>query len=94
MIKGIIVGIFNLLFLGIISWLFYRNLEYSLWNMCFYFWVAFFSTMSFSGYTFSTGPREIDQEYALFRPLNMTLLILGLVLSTLGIIFTIVLPLF
>ncbi len=85
--KGIIYGIINIILLGTISWFIHKSLPLILLNLCFYFWLAFFSTMSFSGYTMATSPREIQDEYPVFRKIHLTLLIIGLILLTIGFIF-------
>jgi ubiquinone/menaquinone biosynthesis C-methylase UbiE len=59
--KGIFFGVLNVIVLGGISWILHESLLFILWNLGFYFWIAFFSTMSFSGYTMSTSPREIQE---------------------------------
>ncbi|UCC19728.1 MAG: methyltransferase domain-containing protein [Promethearchaeota archaeon] len=82
--KGIIFGIINVLLFSGISWLFQNSLFNILLSSLFYFWVAFFSTMSFSGYTMATSPREIQDEYPIFSKTNMILLIIGLVLKAIG----------
>ncbi|MFW9873447.1 MAG: methyltransferase domain-containing protein [Candidatus Thorarchaeota archaeon] len=85
-IKGIFFGTLNLLFLGGISWVLHRSLLLIIWNSCFYFWLAFFSTMSFSGYSMTTSPGEIQQEYPSFRKIHLPLLIIGLITVTIGFI--------
>ncbi len=85
--KGIIFGVINVLLFGGISWLFHYSLLSILLSSIFYFWLAFFSTMSFSGYTMATSPREIQDEYPIFSKINMILLIIGLVTKIIGFIF-------
>lgn len=89
-VKGIFFGVLNIIVLGGISWMLHRSLFFLLWNLCFYFWIAFFSTMSFSGYTMSTSPREIQTEYRLFSQINKILLIISLIFLAFGIIFYII----
>ena len=89
-IKGIFFGILNIAILGWLSWILYESYLFILWNLCFYFWIAFFSTMSFSGYTMSTSPREIQTEYRLFSQINKILLIISLIFLAIGIIFYII----
>ena len=84
--KGIFFGTINLIVLGGLTWLFHGSIVYVLWNLCFYFWIAFFSTMSFSGYTMSTNPREIQVEYPIFSKINSILLIIALVSLFISII--------
>lgn len=85
--KGIIFGIINvLLFVGI-SWLFHYSMPIILLNIIFYFWLAFFSSMSFSGYSMATSPREIQDEYPIFSKINMILLIVGIITKAFGYVF-------
>ncbi|MCJ7648095.1 MAG: methyltransferase domain-containing protein [Candidatus Lokiarchaeota archaeon] len=85
--KGMFFGFFTSLILGGISWLLHGSLIFILLNVILFFWIAFFSTMSFSGYTMATSPREIQEEYSSFKRINKFLLITGTVLSIIGIIF-------
>ncbi len=85
--KGVIFGVINVLLFGGISWLFHYSLLSILLSSIFYFWLAFFSTISFSGYTMATSPREIQDEYPIFSKINMILLIIGLVTKIIGFIF-------
>ena len=85
-IKGVVFGIINVLFLGFLLLIIHQSIIFILLNICFIFWLAFFSTMSFSGSTMATSPREIYDEYPIFRILNLTFLILGIILSTFGLI--------
>jgi len=85
-IKGLVIGIINVLCLGFLLLIVHQSIIFILLNICFIFWLAFFSTMSFSGYTMATSPREIYDEYPIFRILNLTFLILGIILSTIGLI--------
>jgi len=85
--KGIFFGVINIIFFGGLSYLIHSSIYYILWHICFYFWITFFSTMSFSGYTMATSPREIQEEYPIFSIINKILLVLSLIFLTLGIIF-------
>ncbi|MFX1387178.1 MAG: methyltransferase domain-containing protein [Promethearchaeota archaeon] len=85
--KGLVFGIIIVLLFSGISWLLNYSLPSIFLNLCFYFWVAFFSTMSFSGYTMATSPREIQDEYPVFSKINMTLLIIGLVTKAVSFLF-------
>ena len=84
-IKGLIIGIFNL-----ISWFilllftFSNEIISSLWHLPFHFALGFFLTMSFSGYTMATSPREISEEYSTFIILNSIFLITGVILIIVG----------
>jgi len=84
--KGIFFGILNTMLLGGITWLLHSSLYLIFWNACFYFWLAFFFTMSFSGYTMATSPGEIQEEYPTFRKIHLPLLIIGVILMLSGII--------
>lgn len=86
-IKGIIFGVINILLFSVISWLLHNPLPSILLSLCLYFWLAFFTTMSFSGYTMATSPREIQDEYPIFSKINMVLLIIGLITKAIGFIF-------
>ncbi|MFX0005748.1 MAG: methyltransferase domain-containing protein [Promethearchaeota archaeon] len=87
-IKGIFFGIINVILLGGLAYLIHNNIYYVLWQLGFYFWVTYFSVMSFSGYTMATSPREIQEEYPIFNLTNKILIILSIVLLTLGFFFT------
>ncbi len=87
-IKGIFFGILNVFLLGVLTWVLHSNFYLILipWNSIFYFWVAFFSTMSLSGYSMATSPDKIQKEYPTFRKIHLLLLIIGLVLAISGIV--------
>ena len=84
--KGIFFGIINVIVLGALTWILHNSIWYVLLNLCLFMWIAFFSTMSFSGYTMSTSHREIQATYPIFTTINIILLIASIVLSTLGFI--------
>ncbi|NHJ21353.1 MAG: methyltransferase domain-containing protein [Candidatus Lokiarchaeota archaeon] len=84
--KGIFFGILNTLALGALTYFLHNSILYILWNIAFLFWVSFFSTMSLSGYTMDTSPREIQEEYPIFRIINMVLLAISLISMVVGII--------
>jgi hypothetical protein len=84
--KGIFFGIINIGVSTAFSVLLLNNPPYSWFNLLFYFWVSFFTTMSFSGYSFSTSPREIGDEYNKFAIINRITLILGVLLVIVGIL--------
>ena len=85
-IKGIIFGILNLLLLGALTWALHDTILLIIWNSCFYFWLAFFSTMSLSGYSMASSPGEIQEEYPIFRKIHLSLLIIGLITFFIGFI--------
>lgn len=88
--KGIIYGVINVFLLSYISWLFHTSLLLIFWQSFFYFWLAFFSTMSYSGYTMATSPREIQDEYPTFSKINMILLIIGIITLATGFILPLI----
>ncbi len=85
-IKGIFYGILNVLLLGGLTWVLHRSFYLILWNTIFYFWLAFFSTMSLSGYSMATSPGEIQEEYPTFKKIHLPLLIIGIILLVSGIV--------
>ncbi|TXT65726.1 MAG: conserved membrane protein of unknown function [Promethearchaeota archaeon] len=85
-LKSMFFGIINTISLGIVTWFLSFSLYYVILNLIFFLWIGFFTTMSFSGYTMSTNPREIRNEYPLFKKLNYILLCVGLFLTLLSII--------
>ncbi|MFX1464239.1 MAG: methyltransferase domain-containing protein [Promethearchaeota archaeon] len=85
--KGIFFGVLNIILLGGLSYLIHSSIYYVLWQICFYFWITFFSTMSFSGYSMATSPREIQEEYPTFNLINKILMGISFILLALGIIF-------
>ena len=88
--KAIFFGVLNTTFLIGLNWFLHGSLMYLVWNSCFYFWIAFFSTMSLSGYSMSTSPREIQTEYPIFTKINSTLLMISAVLLAIGMTFYII----
>ncbi|TFF99125.1 MAG: methyltransferase domain-containing protein [Promethearchaeota archaeon] len=87
-IKSILFGAVNTIILGFTTWLLRGILLFTCLNLMFLFWIGFFTTMSFSGYTMRTNPREIQNEYKLFKKINYFLLPSALILTFLSIIFT------
>lgn len=75
--KGIFFGIINTLFSGLIGYFLFQEGTLIWFQLGVYFWISFFITMSFSGYTFSTGPREIAEEYSHFRWINLILFVIA-----------------
>jgi ubiquinone/menaquinone biosynthesis C-methylase UbiE len=49
-------------------------------------WIAFFETMSFSGYTMETSLREIQAEYSHFQIIHKSLLWTAIILITIGLL--------
>jgi 2-polyprenyl-3-methyl-5-hydroxy-6-metoxy-1,4-benzoquinol methylase len=85
--KGIFFGIINMVLLGGLAFLIHKNIFYVVWQLGFYFWVTYFSTMSFSGYSMATSPREIQEEYPVFNLTNKILMILSIISLVIGFIF-------
>ena len=85
-LKGTFFGIVNLILLGAITMILHQSLLFTILNLPFFYWVSFFSTMSFSGYTMATAPREIQGEYPLFKKLNKILMIIAIISTTIGIL--------
>ena len=84
--KGIVYGSLNVIILGGLTWFIHDSIIVSLWSIGLYFWFAFFSTMSFSGYSMETSPAEIQEEYPTFKKINLPLLIVGLILASIGFV--------
>jgi ubiquinone/menaquinone biosynthesis C-methylase UbiE len=85
-LKGTFFGIVNLILLGAITMILHQSLLFTLLNLPFFYWVSFFSTMSFSGYTMATAPREIQGEYPLFKKVNKIIMIIAIISTTIGIL--------
>jgi ubiquinone/menaquinone biosynthesis C-methylase UbiE len=86
-LKGTFFGITNNIILGGVLFLLHNSIFHVLWNSSFIFWVSFFSTMSFSGYSMATSPREIQAEYPLFSLINKILLGISVITLIIGIFF-------
>jgi len=86
-LKGTFLGITNTIIIGGLLFFLHNSVPYLLWNSSFIFWVTFFSTMSFSGYSMASSPREIQAEYSLFSLLNKILLGIGIITLSIGIFF-------
>jgi ubiquinone/menaquinone biosynthesis C-methylase UbiE len=86
-IKSVFFGTLNWLFISIISWIIHNSLIFLLLNVGVVFWISFFSTMSFSGFTMATNPKEIQNEYPIFRKINISLITIVIILLGLNIIF-------
>jgi len=87
-IKSILFGALNTIILSFTTWILRSSLLFTGLNLVFLFWIGFFTTMSFSGYTMRTNPREIQNEYKLFKKINYILLPLALILTLLSVIFS------
>jgi ubiquinone/menaquinone biosynthesis C-methylase UbiE len=87
LIKGLSFGILNVILLGSLTWIFYNSIVTILFFSPFFLWLGFFCTMSFSGYTFATNPGEIQEEYPIFRDINLVLLVVSVILLLIGILF-------
>jgi len=88
--KGTFFGALNVTLLVGFNWVHHGSIMYIIWNSAFYFWVAFFSTMSLSGYSMATSPREIQTEYSFFTKMNSILLVVSIVFLAIGMIFYII----
>jgi 2-polyprenyl-3-methyl-5-hydroxy-6-metoxy-1,4-benzoquinol methylase len=86
-LKGIFFGLINIVLLGGLAFLIHNNIYYVLWQLGFYFWITYFSIMSFSGYSMATSPREIQEEYPIFNLTNKILMILSIISLAIGLIF-------
>ena len=85
--KGFFFGAISGVVLGYISWLLHGSIILVLLSFLFYYWIAFFSTMSFSGYTMASNPREIQHAYPIFSTINIVLLLVSLIPLTISIFF-------
>lgn len=54
------------------------------------FWLGYFATMSFSGYTMESSPRAIQGEYPTFMKWNWRLLVIALTLIVVGAIWSVI----
>ncbi len=87
-VKGLVEGALGAALIGMATWLLGISTSAITWNTAFHFWLGYFTTMSFSGYTMDTSPREIAGEYVRFQVLNVAFLALGIALSTIGLLVT------
>jgi ubiquinone/menaquinone biosynthesis C-methylase UbiE len=85
-LKGLVFGIITIIILGGTFWILQKPFAYILLNTPMIFWISFFSTMSFSGYSMSTSPREIQEEYGLFTKVNKILLVISVISSLISIL--------
>ena len=85
-IKALFFGIFNLFILSLVIWFIHYSIIYILLQSVIIFWLGFFSTMSFSGYSMETSPREIQSEYPIFRRINIILITFVFIFLGLNII--------
>ena len=84
--KAEFFGILTIIAVSILLWFEHGVLGFIFWNMPLMFWLGYFSTMSFSGYTMATSPREIKAIYPKFNKIQQILVWIGLVCSTIGVI--------
>jgi len=85
--KGLFYGLISGLVLSYLSWLLHNSIILVLLSFLFYYWIAFFSTMSFSGYTMASNPREIQHAYPIFAKINIILLVVSLIPLTISLFF-------
>ena len=84
--KGIFFGTLISIALGALTYFLHNSIVYTVLNIAFFFWISFFSTMSLSGYTMATSPKEIQEEYPIFSRINKILLTISLISMVVGII--------
>ncbi|WP_371804651.1 methyltransferase domain-containing protein [Candidatus Lokiarchaeum ossiferum] len=84
-LKGFFFGIINIILISLLSGIFHSSFSFPLWNIILVLWLSIFSTMSFSGYTFDTGPNEIELQYDNYQKISRVLLIGGVGLSLVGL---------
>ncbi|UYP44054.1 Ubiquinone biosynthesis O-methyltransferase, mitochondrial [Candidatus Lokiarchaeum ossiferum] len=84
-LKGFFFGIINIIIISLFSGIFHGSFIFPLWNIILVLWLSIFSTMSFSGYTFDTGPNEIELQYDNYQKISRVLLIGGVGLSLVGL---------
>jgi len=88
--KGVILSALSSTMSLFLSWLIFPSVLYSITNFIFLFWLGFFSTMSFSGYTMASSPRQIKVEYTKFTRINQILLILVVLLYISTIVWDVI----
>ena len=88
--KGLVLSVISASIGTVLSWVAFAPLLYNIANFTFLFWLGFFSTMSFSGYTMASSPREIKMEYAKFTKINQILLIIVVILYISTIIWDVI----
>ncbi|MBD3196577.1 MAG: methyltransferase domain-containing protein [Candidatus Lokiarchaeota archaeon] len=81
--KAIIFGMVNVAVSGFVTYMIHKSLVITLGSLPLIFWLGFFCTMSFSGYTMETNPKEIQEEYKSFKIINLPLFIVAIVLVVL-----------
>ena len=84
--KGIFFGMLNSIALGALTYFLHSSIVFMVLNIAFFFWISFFSTMSLSGYTMATSPKEIQEEYPIFSRLNKIVLTISLISMVFGIV--------
>jgi hypothetical protein len=78
--KGIVFGIISSVFGTILFWFIFNSWIYLIPTSLFLFWLGFFSTMSFSGYTMTSSPNNIRKEYPMFVKIHKIFISLSLLL--------------
>ncbi len=78
--KGLLLSVYTALLSSILFWFLTNSLWYLIPNWVLLYWLGFFSTMSFSGYTMDTSPNNIKAEFGRFTVLNLILLIISVIL--------------
>jgi len=82
--KGILFAVIIVPFISIVTWFLFQNWIYVAISILFSIWLIIFCTMSFSGYTMASSPREIQGEYLRFQTIQWTLLIISVILYALA----------
>jgi len=81
--KGLIFAFCFVPFLAILAWVLFQNWLYLGSSLIFNIWLIIFCTMSFSGYTMASSPRDIQGEYPRFQTIHRTLLSISIILYAL-----------
>ncbi|TFG12076.1 MAG: methyltransferase domain-containing protein, partial [Promethearchaeota archaeon] len=84
-LKALFYGLMNLFIFSLLIWIIHYSIIYVLLQSVIIFWLSFFSTMSFSGYSMATSPREIQLEYPLFKRINIILIVIVIIFLGLNI---------
>jgi hypothetical protein len=94
--KGILFGILSVAVMGTLKagWMWLTTgfpWSWSIaWILALYFWLASFTTTSFSCYTMDTSPRGIGDEFLRFSVLNVIFAVAGISLMVIGTVIRIV----
>jgi len=86
-IKGLILGIINMICGMLIFWYWFESFVLTIASGIFLYWLGIFVTMSYSGYTMATGITEIRHEYARFVRINSGLFFASVIAYIIGLIW-------